>query len=55
MELLHDRNHKRGQAIVENAFGILKNTFDELFIKIDLIVFFVPNVFITYYLLHNLL
>ncbi len=41
--------------MVENAFGILKKTFKELLLKLDLNVIFLLDVFTYYCLLHNLL
>jgi hypothetical protein len=40
---------------VENAFGILKQTFCELLLKSELIVTFLPDVIVFCAILHNLL
>jgi hypothetical protein len=42
-----------GCFVVENAFGIIKKTFQELLTRSDLLVSFLPYVF-TFCLLHNL-
>jgi hypothetical protein len=54
LELFYNIKHKKGQSVVDNAFGILKKTFKELMHKLDLSVTFLPNIS-TCCLLHNLL
>jgi hypothetical protein len=44
-----------GKSIVENAFGILKQMFMELLLKMSLDILFLLNVVIYYYMLHNLI
>jgi hypothetical protein len=50
-------NHrlKRGRCVVENAFGILKQTFRELLGKSELTVTFLPDVIVCCAILHNIL
>jgi len=42
-------------CIIENAFGILKQTFKELLVKSDLYVAFLPDVILACAILHNML
>jgi hypothetical protein len=44
-----------GRNVIENAFGILKQSFQELLDVTDLYVTFVPNVIVCCCLLHNVL
>ena len=55
LEALFNRRLRRGQVVVENAFGILKQTFRELLFKTDLHVTFVPDVILCCAILHNIL
>jgi len=40
LKLLYNKKHKKGHYVIDNAFGILKNTFKELLHKFELIVVF---------------
>ena len=51
---LFNKKLRRGCCVVENAFGILKQSFRELFVKSDLQVTFLPNVIMCCAILHNL-
>jgi hypothetical protein len=44
-----------GKSIAENVFGILKQMFMELLLKMTLDILFSLNVVIYYYMLHNLI
>jgi len=46
---------RRGRGVVENAFGILKQTFRELLVKSELQVTFLPDVITCCAILHNVL
>jgi hypothetical protein len=46
---------RRGRGIVENAFGILKETWRELLTKTKLNVVYLPNVITACAILHNIL
>jgi hypothetical protein len=48
LELLYQEYHSRGRSVVENAFGIMKQTWHELLVKTEMKVEFVPNL-VTYY------
>ena len=52
---LFNRKLRRGRGIVENAFGILKQTFRELLVKSELSVTFLPDVITCCAILHNIL
>ena len=52
---LFNRKLRRGRGIVENVFGILKQTFRELLVKSDLSVTFLPDVIMCCAILHNVL
>ena len=54
-EQLFNRRLRRERCVVENAFGILKQTFWELLVKSNLHVIFLPNVILCCALLHNVL
>ena len=54
-EALFNKKLRRGQCVVENAFGILKQTFQELLLKSDLDVAFLPDVILCCAILHNML
>lgn len=54
-ESLYNRRLRRGRCVVENAFGILKQTFRELLQKSDLSVTFLPDVILACAILHNVL
>lgn len=52
---LFNRRLCRGRVVVENAFGMLKQSFRELFTKSDLHVTFLPDVIVYCAILHNML
>ena len=52
---LFNKKLRRGRCVVENAFGILKQTFRELLTKSDLNVAFLPDVIMACAILHNML
>ena len=54
-DTLFNRKLRRGRGVVENAFGILKQTFCELLVKSDLDVVFLPDVITCCAILHNML
>lgn len=54
-EELFNRRLRRGRCVVENAFGILKQTFRELLVKSQLHVTFLPDVITACAILHNVL
>ena len=54
-EALFNKKLRRGLCVVENAFGILKQTFRELLTKSDLLVAFLPDVILVCAILHNVL
>jgi hypothetical protein len=43
------------KVVVENSFDILKKTFKELLIKLNLNVLFLPNVVVCCCMLHNMI
>jgi hypothetical protein len=55
LELFYNHKHKRGRSIVENAFGILKQTCIKLLKETKLHIIIVHDVFSTCCLFHNLL
>ena len=54
-EALFNKKLRKARAAVENAFGILKQTFRELLTKSDLDVAFLPDVILCCAILHNML
>ena len=54
-EGLFNKKLRRGRCVVENAFGILKQTFRELLSKSELHVAFLPDVILVCAILHNVL
>lgn len=54
-ELLFNRKLSRARSVVENAFGILKQTFRELHSASDLHITLLPDVVVSCCILHNLL
>jgi hypothetical protein len=54
-EQLFNRRLRRGRCVVENAFGILKQTFKELLVKSQLHVTFMPDVIMSCAILHDVL
>lgn len=54
-EELFNRRLRRGRCVVENSFGILKQTFRELLVKSQLHVTFLPDVITACAILHNVL
>jgi hypothetical protein len=55
LERLFNKKMRKGHCVVENAFGILKQTFRELLVKSDLHVVFLPDVITCCAILHNVL
>jgi hypothetical protein len=55
VEHFFNRKLRRGRCVVENAFGLLKQTFRELLGKSSLRVTFLPDVILCYAILHNVL
>ena len=54
-EALFNKKLRKGRCVVENAFGILKQTFRELLTKFELDVVFLPDVILCCAILHNML
>lgn len=54
LELLYYHKHKKGRLVVENAFGIMKQTFMMIFLNVELHTTIVFDTFSTCCLLHNL-
>jgi hypothetical protein len=55
VESLYNKKLRRGRCIVENAFGILKQSWRELLQKTELQVTYLPDVITCCAILHNLL
>jgi hypothetical protein len=55
LETLFNKKLRKGRSVVENAFGILKQTFKELLVKSELDVVFLPDVITCCAILHNVL
>jgi hypothetical protein len=55
IEAVFNRHLRVGQCVVENAFGILKQTWRELLLKSDQIVTFMPDLIAACCILHNIL
>ena len=55
LEALYNRKLRRGRGVVENAFGILKETWRELLTKTELNVVYLPDVITACAILHNIL
>jgi hypothetical protein len=55
LERLFNKRLSRGRSVIENAFGILKQSFRELFHITDLHIAFVPDVVVCCCLLYNIL
>jgi hypothetical protein len=55
LETLFNRKLRKGCCVVENVFGILKQTFRELLVKSKLEVIFLPDVITCCAILHNIL
>jgi hypothetical protein len=55
LETIFNRKLRKGHCMVENAFGILKQTFRELLVKSDLDVVFLSDVITCCAILHNVL
>lgn len=54
-ERLFSKKLRKSRSVVEHAFGVLKQMFQELIVKFDLHVTFLPDVIVSCCLLHNLL
>jgi hypothetical protein len=50
---LYNRKLRRDRVVLENAFGILKQSFRELLNKTELKVSSLPDIITTYAILHN--
>lgn len=55
LERLYNRKLSRGRSVVENAFGIFKQSFRELLNVTNLNVTFLPDVVVCCCILHNIL
>jgi hypothetical protein len=55
LERLFNKKLRKGPCVVENAFGILKQTFRELLVKSNLDVVFLPDIISCCAILHNVL
>jgi hypothetical protein len=55
LERLYNKKLRRGWCVVENTFGILKQRFQELLVKSDLVVLFLLDVITCCAILHNIL
>ncbi len=54
-EMLFNQKLSHSRSIVKNSFGILKQMFWELLLKISLDILFLLNVVMCCYMLHNLI
>lgn len=54
-ETLFNKKLRKGRCVVENAFGILKQSFKELLDKFNLHITFISDVILCYAILHNVL
>ncbi len=55
LEELYKKHLSQGISVVENSFGILKMNFQELFLKTNLHVLFLPDVVICCCILYNMI
>ena len=55
LETLFNKKLRKGRCVVENAFGILKQTFRELLVKSKLDVVFLPDVITCCAIFYNIL
>jgi hypothetical protein len=55
IEAVFNRRLRAGRCVVENAFGILKQTWRKLLLKSDQTVTFMPDLIAAYCILHNIL
>jgi hypothetical protein len=55
LESIYNKHLRAGRYVVENAFGILKQTWRELLIKSDQGMTFMPDLIATCCILHNIL
>ncbi len=55
LKVLYNKWLSHAKVMVENTFGILKETFKELMIKSNLNVLLLLDVVICYYMLHNMI
>lgn len=55
LESMFNRSLRVGRCVVENAFGIPKQTWRELLTKSDLHIVFIPDVITACCILHNIL
>jgi hypothetical protein len=55
LEALFNKRHRRGRSVVENAFGLLKESWQILLNRCDLHVKIIPDVFVCCCILYNLL
>lgn len=51
---MYNKHQRQGRSEVENAFGLVKYTWCELIRKTEMDVYFVPDMIICCYTLHNL-
>jgi hypothetical protein len=54
-QTLYQDHHSRGCSMVENTFGILKQTWRELLVKTDMKVEFIPDLMTCYCILQNMI
>ena len=52
---LYNNRLRKERCVVENAFGLLKQTFWELLFRLELAVTFLPDVILACALLYNVL
>ena len=55
LKTLFNKRHRRGRSVVKNAFGLLKESWQILLNRCDLNVKIILDVFVSCYILHNLL
>jgi hypothetical protein len=54
IERIYNKKHRRGRSVVENAFGLMKQSWREMLKKTELNVKFVPDVVLACCILHNM-